>query len=47
MNGPSKGKLPVHQEIAGRDPDKRVRTLSRKALENAVEEKCCEVDVVY
>ena len=45
MNGPNEGGPPVHQEIIGRDPEKRVRTLTRKALENAVEEKRREVDV--
>ena len=44
MNGANKGEPPVHQEIVDRDPDqKRVITLSRKALENAVEEKRREI----
>ena len=47
MNGANEGGPPVHQEIIGRDPEKRVRTLTRKALENAVEEKHREVDVVH
>ena len=48
MNGANKGEPPVHQEIVGRNPDpKRVRTLSRKALENAVEEKCREIACVH
>ena len=38
MNGANKKEPPVHQEIVDRDPElKRVRTLSRKASENAVE----------
>ena len=48
MNGASIGEPPVHQEIVGRDPElKRVRTLSRKALENAVEEKRREIARVH
>lgn len=48
MNGANKGELPVHQEIVDRDPElKRVRTLSRKALENAVEEKHREIACVH
>ena len=39
---------PVHQEIVGRDPEpKRIRTLSRKALENAVEDKHREIACVH
>lgn len=48
MNEASKGEPPIHQEIVDRDPDqKRARTLSRKALENAVDEKRREVDCVH
>ena len=48
MNGASRGEPPVHQEIVGRNPElKRVRTLSRKALENAVEEKRRELACVH
>ena len=48
MNGASRGEPPVHQEIVGRNPElKRVRTLSRKALENAVEEKRREIACVH
>ena len=48
MNGANKGEPPVHQEIVDRDPElKRVRTLSRKALENAVEEKHREIACVH
>lgn len=44
MNGANKKEPPVHQEIVDRDPElKRVRTLSRKASENAVEEKHREI----
>ena len=47
MSGANK-EPPVHQEIVGSDPEpKRVRTLSRKALENAVEEKHREVACVH
>lgn len=38
----------MHQEIVDRDPEmKRVRTLTRKALENAVEEKRREIACVH
>ena len=48
MNGANKKEPPVHQEIVDRDPElKRVRTLSRKASENAVEEKHCEIASVH
>lgn len=48
MNGANKGEPPVHQEIVDRDPElKRVRTLSGKALENAVEEKHREIACVH
>ena len=48
MNGANKGEPPVHQEIVDRDPEmKRVRTLTRKALENAVEEKRREIACVH
>lgn len=48
MNGANKGEPAVHQEIVDRDPElKRVRTLSRKALENAVEEKHREIACVH
>lgn len=46
MNGANKGEPPVHQAIVDRDPGtKRVRT--RKALENAVEEKRREIACVH
>ena len=48
MNGANKGEPAVHQEIVDRDPElKRIRTLSRKALENAVEEKHREIACVH
>ena len=48
MNGANKGEPPDHQEIVGRDPDsKRIRTWSRKALENELEEKCREIACLH
>ena len=48
MNGANKGEPPVHQETVGRDSDmKRKRTLSRKALEKALEEKRHEIACVH
>ena len=48
MNGANKGEPPVHQETVGRDSDmKRKRTLSRKALEKALEEKRHEIVCVH
>ena len=44
---PNKGEAPVHQEIVDRDPEKRVRTLSRKTLENAADEKRREIHAVH
>jgi len=48
MNGANQGEQPAHHESVGSDPDaKKVRTLSRKALENALEEKRHEIAYVH
>ena len=44
---PNKGEVSSHQEVVGRDPDRRVRTLSRKALENEIDQKHREANVVH
>ena len=44
---PNKGEVPAHQEVVGQDPNKRVRTLSRKALENEIDQKHQEANVVH
>ena len=44
---PNKGEVPAHQEVVGKDLDKRVRTLSRKALENEIDQKHREANVVH
>ena len=44
---PNKGEVPSHQEVVGRDLDRRVRTLSRKALENEIDQKHREANVVH
>lgn len=38
---------PIDGEMVRRDSDKRVRTLSRKALENAIVEKRHETNALY
>ena len=43
---PNQGEAPIQQGIVGRDPNKRVRTLSRKALENEIDQKHRETNVV-
>ena len=48
MNAANEGEPAVHQETVGRDSDmKRKGALSRKALENAVEEKRHEIACVH
>ena len=44
---PNKGEVSSDQEVVGRDPDRRVRTLSRKALENEIDQKHREANVVH
>ena len=44
---PNKGEAPEHQEITDCDPDKRTRTLSRKALENAIQERQRELHSLH
>ena len=46
-NTPNQGEVPIQQGIVGQDPDKRVRTLSRKALENEIDQKHRETNVVH
>ena len=43
---PNKGEVSAHQ-VVGRDPDKRARTLSRKALETEIGQKRREANVMH
>ena len=44
---PDKGEASVHQETVSRGPSRRVRILSRKALENETDQKRRELDVLH
>ena len=44
---PNKGEASVHQETVSRGPSRRVRILSRKALENETDQKRREIDVLH
>ena len=46
-NTPNQGEVPIQQGIVCQDPDKRVRTLSSKALENEIDQKHRETNVVH
>ena len=44
---PNKGEASVHQETVSRGPSRRVRILSRKALENETDQKRRELDILH
>lgn len=46
-DAPNKGEVLAHQEIVVQDHDKRVRTLSRKAFENKIDQKHREANVMH